>query len=328
MSVLGSITRLPAYVAGLRHRVTRNGIELSDDARRRVPRLTIGDGVPLHPALTDAPSATLTLAPIFDVAGLITRSEIVGGAGLWMSITGAGAAVPTAAAGTMDYLRARSGTEVQRLGLRHALLNTTALGLTIASLVARRFKARPTVLSTMLSTGSGALVTYSAHLGGIMVYRDGMRVVAMGSPEVSGEQPAGETTGEQAAETSGVQAATTAGSGTTPAADLPEGSPVADPATVMMAEAPDETLVTAGPDDVEAGPVPDAEGWEMADTLVMGDPDEAETGPVPGSSAGEGKKDPRAESGGDPEQDQMEDGEAPGSAGKQPGREDESTEAA
>jgi uncharacterized membrane protein len=155
---------------------------LSDDSRERVPALSVGDKVPLHPALTDVPVATFSLAPIFDALAYATKSEGAGAAGLWTAAAGCLWAVPTAASGVLDYLRAPSQSPVKRIGITHAALNTAALTLMIGSLAARGFGRRPTGLSLALSAGAGGIVTYSSHLGGIMVYREGMRVSAARRP--------------------------------------------------------------------------------------------------------------------------------------------------
>jgi uncharacterized membrane protein len=156
---------------------------LSEQQRERVPRISIADGVPLHPVLTDVPVATYSLAPIFDAVGLLGRSESAGAAGLWSAAAGTLWALPTAATGLLDYLRAPTGSAVKPIGRRHALVNTAALLLMAGSLAARRLRARPTVLSTVLSAGAGASVVYSSHLGGILVYREGMRVAPAGRHE-------------------------------------------------------------------------------------------------------------------------------------------------
>jgi uncharacterized membrane protein len=151
---------------------------LSDDNRRRLPELTTGDRVPLHPALTDVPVATLSLAPVFDAIALVTGSQSAGAAGLWTGATAVLWALPTAATGTIDYLRAESGTPVKRIGLAHAALNTFAVSMMAGALISRRFRSAPTPLSLLFSAAAGAAITYSSHLGGIMVYREGMRVSA------------------------------------------------------------------------------------------------------------------------------------------------------
>ncbi len=149
---------------------------LSEDRRERVPRLSVGGDVPMHPALTDVPVATSTLAPVFDAISLIAGSPSAGAAGLW---TGAAAvlwSLPTAASGVLDYVRAPVDSPVKGIGRRHAALNSAALGLMAGSLAARRFRAAPTPVSLALSAAAGAAVAYSSYLGGLMVYREGMRV--------------------------------------------------------------------------------------------------------------------------------------------------------
>ncbi len=169
---------------------------ISDDSRERIPELTVGDRVPLHPALTDVPVATLSLAPVFDAIALVTGSRDAGAAGLWSAATGVLWAAPTAAAGTLDYLHARSRSPVKRIGLAHAALNTFALTMMSAALISRRFRSAPTPLSLLFSAAAGAAITYSSHLGGVMVYREGMRVSGEGLQAANGAHEA--TTGRDA----------------------------------------------------------------------------------------------------------------------------------
>jgi uncharacterized membrane protein len=153
---------------------------ISDQSRERLPRLSTGDQVPLHPALTDIPVATLSLAPVFDAIALVTGSRSAGAAGLWTGATAVLWALPTAATGALDYLRAPSGSPIKRIGIAHAALNTFALTMMASSLVSRRFRSAPTPLSLLFSAAAGATVTYSSHLGGVMVYREGMGVSGEG----------------------------------------------------------------------------------------------------------------------------------------------------
>lgn len=163
---------------------------LSEDTRRRIPELSTGNQVPLHPALSDLPVASHSLAPVFDAIGLFTGSPTAGAAGLWTGAAAVLTSLPTAATGVADYLRAPADSPVKRIGIRHAALNTFALSMMIGSLISRRFRSEPTPLSLVFSAAAGAAVTYSSHLGGVMVYREGMRVAAAESS--SRDRQAGE----------------------------------------------------------------------------------------------------------------------------------------
>ena len=88
-------------------------------------------GHPVHPPLTDVVVGSWTSASLLDAIGERGKaaSEFLLGVGIV-------AALPTAAAGASDWAELRGGT--RRVGLVHALGNTTALTLQIMSLRARR----------------------------------------------------------------------------------------------------------------------------------------------------------------------------------------------
>src|SRR6266436_1186881 len=88
-------------------------------------------GHPLHPMLTDLPIGAWVSSALLDAAG---GPAAEGAADLLVTV-GVVAAVPTAAAGLNDWSDT-AGPET-RVGLVHAALNTTALSLYLASLVAR-----------------------------------------------------------------------------------------------------------------------------------------------------------------------------------------------
>ena len=81
-------------------------------------------------------------------------------------------AVPTAASGAADW--SDTGAEQRRGGLIHALLNSAGLVCFLGSLFARRADQRP--MGIGLSTLGLRLTTFSAWLGGELVYRQGTGV--------------------------------------------------------------------------------------------------------------------------------------------------------
>ncbi|HMK93437.1 MAG TPA: DUF2231 domain-containing protein [Thermoleophilia bacterium] len=156
--------------------------------------------MPLRPALADVPLATLSLAPAFDTIALVAGSDSAGAAGLWTATTGLLLALPTAVAAVLDYLRAPTGSPVRRGGVAHAALGGVVVTLTLAQLVSRRFGARPTPLSLVLSAAAGAGATYSSHLDGMAVLREG-RGLAASRESGPAEASAGAGVGESARET-------------------------------------------------------------------------------------------------------------------------------
>ena len=124
-------------------------------------------GHPLHPPLTDVVVGTWTSAWLLDATGRRARpaSQLLIAAGVL-------AALPTAAAGASDWADLRGGT--RRVGLVHALGNTTALTLQILSLRARRHGNHGTGVG--LSTLAMSAAAISAWLGGHLSFGSGVGV--------------------------------------------------------------------------------------------------------------------------------------------------------
>jgi nitrite reductase/ring-hydroxylating ferredoxin subunit len=125
-------------------------------------------GHPVHPMLTDLPIGAWAMSGLLDA---------VGGRGAERSadmLVAAGvlAAVPTAASGLNDWSDT-VGPDT-RIGLVHAVANSTALGLYAASMVARvrGHRARGKVLGL---TGFGVVLTGS-YLGGHLSFVKGVNV--------------------------------------------------------------------------------------------------------------------------------------------------------
>ena len=116
-------------------------------------------GHSLHPVLTDIPLGAWTAGVVFDLIG----SEAAADASFGL---GSLAAVPTAMAGTADWLEITD--EQRRLGFVHGLLNAAALGLVVCSLGARARGRRG--LGVGLSTVGTSLAALSGWLGGELVY--------------------------------------------------------------------------------------------------------------------------------------------------------------
>jgi nitrite reductase/ring-hydroxylating ferredoxin subunit/uncharacterized membrane protein len=124
-------------------------------------------GHPVHPPLTDVVVGSWTSAWLLDAIGERGKaaSEVLLGVGIT-------AALPTAAAGASDWAELRGGT--RRVGLVHALGNTTALTLQILSLRARRRGERAKGIG--LSTVAMGVAGGSAWLGGHLSFGRGVGV--------------------------------------------------------------------------------------------------------------------------------------------------------
>jgi nitrite reductase/ring-hydroxylating ferredoxin subunit/uncharacterized membrane protein len=141
-----------------------NGNPAAQKARNFLNGTWLGE--PLHVVLTDVPIGAWTVAMVFDALETInSRYEFALAADTSIAIGLAGAA-GAAITGVTDW--SDVDPPARRLGLIHGLLNIGATTLFATSLILRKRKAR--------SEGRGfaalgyALMSFSAHLGGKMVY--------------------------------------------------------------------------------------------------------------------------------------------------------------
>jgi nitrite reductase/ring-hydroxylating ferredoxin subunit/uncharacterized membrane protein len=141
-----------------------NGNPAAQKARNFLNGTWLGE--PLHVVLTDVPIGAWTVALVFDALEMInSRYEFALAADTSVAIGLAGAA-GAAITGVTDW--SDVDPPARRLGLIHGLLNVGATALFATSLIMRKKRAR--------NQGRGfaalgyALMTFSAHLGGKMVY--------------------------------------------------------------------------------------------------------------------------------------------------------------
>ena len=117
-------------------------------------------GHALHPVLVDLPIGFWTSAMLLDVVGARRSART-------LTAAGCATALGAAATGIADW-SATDGRE-RRLGMLHAILNVSALGLQVASIPSRRHY-------RTLSWSGSALATMSAYLGGELVFGRGQMV--------------------------------------------------------------------------------------------------------------------------------------------------------
>ena len=123
-------------------------------------------GEPLHVVLTDVPIGAWTLAMLFDGIDLIRgRREFARAADASIAI-GLLAAAGAAITGLTDW--SDVDPPARKMGLLHGLLNIGATALFTASFLLRKKKERGA--GRIASALGYAVVAYSAHLGGKMVY--------------------------------------------------------------------------------------------------------------------------------------------------------------
>ena len=121
-------------------------------------------GHPLHPALIELPVGAWTLAAIFDaieLAGGGSRGKVADQA-IGVGVLGAlGAAV----AGITDW--SETDGRAKRIGLTHGVMNVTATGLYVVSLMLRRRSRTKGISVGMMAFG---VAMASAFLGGHLTY--------------------------------------------------------------------------------------------------------------------------------------------------------------
>jgi len=127
-----------------------------------------GLGEPLHPLLTDLPIGAWVMSALLDTIG----GPAAEGAADLLVTAGVAAAVPTAASGLNDWSDT-VGPDT-RVGLVHASVNSTALSLYVASLVARA-RGRRRGGKALGLAGLGVLLG-GAYLGGHLSFVMGVRV--------------------------------------------------------------------------------------------------------------------------------------------------------
>lgn len=125
-------------------------------------------GHPLHPLLTDLPIGAWTMATLLDNVG----GESSEPAADLMVLAGIATAIPTAASGSNDWSDTQ-GKE-RRVGLVHALSNSTAVSLYVASLIARK-KGNRRAGKVLGLAGFGVLMV-GGYLGGHLSYSKGVNV--------------------------------------------------------------------------------------------------------------------------------------------------------
>jgi nitrite reductase/ring-hydroxylating ferredoxin subunit/uncharacterized membrane protein len=136
----------------------------SDDPRMRPFRNLVHGtiiGHPLHPMITDIPIGAWTVTATCDALDAIgnVRFRDAADASLVIGMLGAVGAAVTGLADWSD-----TTGEPRRVGMAHAILNSSALACYIASLAARRAKARG--LGIAVAYAGYALMGTAAYLGG------------------------------------------------------------------------------------------------------------------------------------------------------------------
>jgi nitrite reductase/ring-hydroxylating ferredoxin subunit/uncharacterized membrane protein len=129
-------------------------------------------GHPLHPALIVYPFAFLTGAFGFNVAATASRNRELRTVANHLVPAGIAAGLVAAVPGIVDYFNSvPPKSSARERATKHALLNTTALGLFATSwLLGRSRNAGHAPL--LLQGVASALMSIAGHMGGTLVYRN------------------------------------------------------------------------------------------------------------------------------------------------------------
>src|SRR5689334_21371402 len=133
----------------------------------------------LHAASTHAPLVLLPAAAVVDLAAVITgkRSHASLGRKLWWWGVGAGAIAGMAGLAASQEVKAEDERSEDMMWLHGAANFAIVLGATGIALW-RSFR-RPSAGAAAIGLGACALATYTAYLGGEMVYAHGFGVRQM-----------------------------------------------------------------------------------------------------------------------------------------------------
>ena len=131
-------------------------------------------GHPLHSVLTDAPIGAWTLALLLDLVAFLSGASLGLAAGLAAGL-GVAAALPTIAAGLMDWLDVNPPEK--SVGAVHAVANGIATLLFALSFAMRwREHWQTTPAAFLVALGGYLLLIGGSYLGGSMVYRMGVLI--------------------------------------------------------------------------------------------------------------------------------------------------------
>ncbi|PYQ29587.1 MAG: hypothetical protein DMF56_11530 [Acidobacteria bacterium] len=130
-------------------------------------------GHPVHPALTDVPVGAWTAALAMDAVELMSDSDGVSDAADLAVGVGVAGALAAAVTGIADWSEV-DDEPARKIGVAHALLNVTAVGLYTTSLIMRRTGSRRAGIGVSLL--GYAVASVSAYLGGHLVFGEGVGV--------------------------------------------------------------------------------------------------------------------------------------------------------
>lgn len=143
----------------------------------------------LHPTLVHFPLTLVPTALALDAIGEATDNEALMNTGKWLMPVAAASAAITGVAGFIAQGAVKAEGHAHDLLVTHRNLNAALIGATAAMAIVRQTRTRPG-LGYLLMGAAGLLgMTYTAYLGGKMVYAHGVGVEPQGvdiekSPEL------------------------------------------------------------------------------------------------------------------------------------------------
>lgn len=135
----------------------------------------------LHPALVHFPITMLPVSLATDAIGRRTGNQTLLEAGrLGIGMAAAGAAF-AAVAGLLAQESSRFDDEAREMLVTHRTLNLGLIGLTTAMAIRRARRKEPSLRYLAAGLAGVGMMTYSAYLGGRMVYGHGVGVERAGA---------------------------------------------------------------------------------------------------------------------------------------------------
>lgn len=134
----------------------------------------------IHPALVHYPLALLPAALAADALGRVTGSEGLLDLGRRLMPVAAASALAAGVFGLVAQEAVRTDETTSDMLTTHRTLNLGLIGLTAAMAAKRWGERRPSLGYLALGAGGMAVMSYSAYLGGNMVYEHGVGVSSAG----------------------------------------------------------------------------------------------------------------------------------------------------
>lgn len=130
-------------------------------------------GHPVHPMLIVFPLGLLSTAVLFDVLYLVTGNEDLATFSFWAIAAGIVGGLAAALFGLIDWLALPSDTRAKGVGLTHGIGNVVVVVLFAVSWLLRLDDPAfaPNLLPFVVGFAGAALATFTAWLGGELVYR-------------------------------------------------------------------------------------------------------------------------------------------------------------